>query len=155
MPKFRYRLETLLRLRIAVRDERRAELAKAQRAEDVLLGQLDDLEAERNDLVTRSRRLAAPGPADIDGLLRSHRYELVLKAQGRQLAEQLKQVRAEIDRRHAALVEADRHVRVLEKLRERKLAAHQTSEAKIENKQLDDMATMRFARQRAGEEVRP
>lgn len=155
MPKFRYRLETLLRLRIAARDERRADLAMAQRAEDVLLRKLDELEAERNELVTRSRRLAAPGPADIDGLLRSHRYELVLKANARQLADQLGQVRAEIDRRHAALVEADRQVRVLEKLRERKLAAHQNSEAKLENKQLDEMATMRFARQRVGEEVRP
>src|SRR5687768_15125683 len=113
MSSFRFRLETLLRLRLAERDARRAELAKALRAEDALVTQAAALSHERQETVDLSRRLASPGAADVDRLIAAHRYELVLKARSQQLAGQIAQVRAEVERRRAVLVEADRQVRVL------------------------------------------
>ena len=41
MAKFKFRLATLLRLREATRDQRRAELAEAYRADNVLREHLD------------------------------------------------------------------------------------------------------------------
>ena len=41
-----------------------------------------------------------------------------------------------------ALVEADRQVRVLEKLRERQAAAHRQAEARLEIKQFDELAAI-------------
>src|SRR5205823_8417852 len=146
---FHFRLETLLRLRISECDERRAELAKALRAEDVLRGEQEKLRGEQTKLVERGRTLKSPGQADVDALLQSHRYELVLAAQSRQLALQLTQVEAETERRRQAAVEADRQVRVLEKLRQRQAAAHRQQTERLDVKQLDEMALLGHVRKEA------
>lgn len=143
---FRFRLESLLRLRLADRDERRADLAKGLRAEAALLAQAGDLQQDRQKTNERSRRLASPGEADISGLLASHRYELVLKTRAKQLAEQITQVQGEVERRRQSLVEADRQVRVLEKLRDRRRAEYVAGEARLEQRQLDEQALLGFHR---------
>jgi flagellar protein FliJ len=144
MSSFHFRLETLLRLRLADRDQRRSELVKAQRAEDTLLAQSDALARERAQTQELSRKLAAPGMADVDRLIASHRYELVLRTKSQQLAGHIQQVRAEVERRRQIVVEADRQVRVLEKLRERQQSAFNVREAKQEQKQLDEQALVGF-----------
>ena len=146
MPPFRFRLETLLRLRMAERDQRRADLAKALRAEQVLLGEQRQIEAEQVEAAASLRERSTPGAADVDALLRTNRYQLVLKSRHAQLGAQLEQVRAETERRRLALVEADRQVRVLEKLRERQEAAHRSQQQRLEVKQLDEVAAIAYAR---------
>jgi len=148
MSAFHFRLETLLRLRMAERDERRADLAKALRAEAVLQGELRQIETEQSQARAKVRDQSAPGTADVDGLLQTNRYQLVLKARRGQLEGQLAQVRAELERRRQALLEADRGVRVLEKLRERQLAAHREHEARQEIKVLDEVAASAHNRRR-------
>ena len=145
---FHFRLQTLLRLRIAERDERRADLAKALRAEAVLQEQARRLASERAELAERGRQLKAPGAANVDALLQAHRYELVLAAQAQHLKTQIAPVAAEIERRRQALVEADRQVRVLEKLRQRQAAAHRQREERLEIKRLDEQAQLGFIRRR-------
>jgi flagellar FliJ protein len=148
MAAFHFRLETLLRLRMAERDQRRADLAKALRAEEVLQNELQQIETEQTQMLGVVRDRSAPGTADVDALLRTNRYQLVLKARRAQLQQQLSQVRAEIERRRQALLEADRQVRVLEKLRERQLAAHRQRQAQLEVKLLDEVAATAYARRR-------
>jgi flagellar FliJ protein len=148
MSAFRFRLETLLRLRLADRDQRRADLVKAQRAENALLDQAEALAQEQGANQELSRQWASPGAADVDRLIASHRYELVLRTRSQQLAAQIQQVRGEVERRRQALVEADRQVRVLEKLRERQQLAHHMREEKREQKQLDERAILGFLRRR-------
>lgn len=135
---FRFRLETLLRLRMAERDQRRADLAKALRAEAMLQAEQARLQGEQQGQVNTSRQLKAPGAANVDALLQSHRYERVLEAQSKHVASQLAQVQTEVERRRQVLVEADRQVRVLEKLRERQAAAYQAQQSRLETKQLDE-----------------
>ena len=53
---------------------------------------------------------------------------------------------AEIERRRQALVEADREVRVLEKLRERQLEQHRREEELRETKRLDEVVTQQAFR---------
>jgi flagellar FliJ protein len=146
MSSFHFRLDTLLRLRLADRDQRRADLAKALRAEEALARQEALLRGEQREMAELSRKLASPGAADIDRLLASHRYELVLKTQVQQLTGQIAQVAAEVERRRLALVEADRQVRVLEKLRDKQAADHQTREAKRAQRELDEQALIGFTR---------
>ena len=148
MSAFHFRLETLLRLRMAERDERRADLAKALRAEAVLQGELRQIETEQSQARSKVREQSAPGTADVDGLLQTNRYQLVLKARRGQLEGQLVQVRAELERRRQSLLEADRGVRVLEKLRERQLEAHREREARQEIKVLDEVAASAHNRRR-------
>lgn len=137
---FKFRLQTLLRLRIAERDQRRAELAKALRAEEVLRAEEQRVTDEQAQLARQTQALKNPGSADVDSLLQTHRYEIVLLSQRKQVASQLTQVQAESERRRLALVEADRQVRVLEMLRERQLATYRQAADREEMKEFDEMA---------------
>lgn len=148
MSTFRFRLLTLLRLRSAERDRRRAELAQAYEAAGILDQQRAQIESEHAATKEEARRLVAPGSADIDGLLRVHRHELILRAELQQLASQRAQVETEIQRRRQVLVEADRQVRVVEKLQERKLAEHERLEDAAEVKLLDEMGSIAANRNR-------
>jgi len=150
MSSFHFRLETLRRLRLAERDLRRADLAKAIRAEEMLHSEDRTLQRQQAAAVQRGRRLKSPGSADVDALLQAHRYELVLAARRRQLAAQIAQVQAESERRRLALVEADRQVRVLDKLRERQAAVHRQLASREEAKQFDEIANIGYLR---GKEV--
>jgi flagellar FliJ protein len=146
MNMFRFRLETLLRLRLAERDQRRTELAKALRAEELLRGEERTLEGRQIEAAARSRQLKSPGAANVDALLETHRYEVVLTAQRRQLKQQIAQVEAETERRRQAVVEADRQLRVLEKLRERQAAAWKKENERQEVKQFDELAIVGYGR---------
>ncbi|HTN74857.1 MAG TPA: flagellar export protein FliJ [Pirellulaceae bacterium] len=149
MAKFRYRLATLLRLREAARDEKRAQLAEAYRAAEILAGHLRDVEQELAELRVAAEATTKPGTVNIDSLLQTHRYELLLRAQKQMILGQQKQVAEEVDRRRLLLVEADRQVRVLEKLREHKLQEHQTREENRDMRMMDELASR--ARPHVGE----
>jgi flagellar FliJ protein len=145
---FHFRLQTLLRLRIAERDQRRADLAKAFRAEEMLRAEDEHVAEEQTALIQRSQELKSPGAADVDTLLQTHRYELILSAKRKQLATQIQQVQAEVERRRLAVVEADRQVRVLEKLKERQNTAHRRETDRQEAKLYDEMAVIGYSRRR-------
>ncbi|MGD0653265.1 MAG: flagellar export protein FliJ [Thermoguttaceae bacterium] len=150
MARFKFRLATLLKLREAVRDERRAELAQAYRADDVLNKLLEQTRTELNSLEDQCRKAAGPGTIDIDRLIEAQRYEIILKLQQRHLNEQRGRLAAEIERRRVALLAANREVRVLEKLRERQLEQYNQAENRLDIKRLDEVARLQTA---AAEEV--
>jgi len=143
-------LATLLKLREAVRDERRAELAQAYRADDVLNKLLEQTRTELNSLEDQCRKAAGPGTIDIDRLIEVQRYEIILKLQQRHLNEQRGRLAAEIERRRVALLAANREVRILEKLRERQLEQYQQAENRLDVKRLDEIARLQTA---AAEEI--
>lgn len=143
MNPFKFRLQTVLRLRIADRDDKRTKLAEAYQAEQILQARIEDMTRDIDEVRERTRRGSTPGEINVDVLLQTHRYELLLTAQKKALDQQLIQVRAEVERRRETLVEADRQVRVLEKLREKRFGEYQQAEFKQEVKQLDEVALQR------------
>ena len=147
MAKFKFRLATLLRLREAARDERRAELAEAYRVDDVLRERIGDVEKELGWLERTCRKLAAPGPVNVDRLVDAERYELALRSRHEELGGQREAVGAEIQRRRQKLLGADRNVRVLEKLRDKHAVRHRDEENRQELKQIDEVAQRRPARE--------
>ncbi len=140
MPKFRYRLASLLKLREATRDERRAELAEAYQAETVLAQRRRELDDAIHENRKHLRQTAGPGQVDVDTLVGGHRHQLLLAAQRQLMDQQRQQLEAEIERRRERLVEADREVRALEKLRERQRDRFQYEEDRKEIKRLDEVA---------------
>lgn len=145
MAKFKFRLATLRKLREAARDERRAELADAYQAEEVLLQQRYTLDSEIDQLRLNRRKAVEPGVVDVDNLLGKQRFELILLAQRAQLEQQRQQVAEEVARRRQLLIEADREVKVLDKLEEKQLDRHRQAEALTEIKQFDEIAGRRAA----------
>jgi flagellar protein FliJ len=116
MKKFQFRLDSLVRLREAVRDERRSQLAEALRIQASLEGEMQQLRARLDE--ARQMHTAPQGAVDIDRLLVAERYEMVLLLEKHNLEQQQVSTNAEVEKRRQALVWADQDVRVLEKLRE-------------------------------------
>jgi flagellar export protein FliJ len=149
MSKFQFRLATLLRLREAAREERQIALADAYRADGVLEQRQQQLADELAGLKGDCRQASAPGQVNVDRLVESQRYELLLRAATSQLGQQREQLGIEIQRRREAVVQANRAVRVLEKLRERQLERHRADEAYREMRLLDEVAGRMTAEEEA------
>ena len=144
MAKYRFRLETLQKVREARRDEDRTSLAEAFRAEQLLADSQAELAAE-NESLRALRRAATSGHyTNVNQLLETQRYELLLKAQSKQLEKQAILLAAETERRRKVLVESDREVRVLERLDERHHTEFKQEQQRRETKLLDETATNRW-----------
>lgn len=147
MATFKFRLATLLRMREAWRDERRAHLADAQRAEQLIVDRIaaidEEIAAARRQYVDAARARTV----NVDLLTDMARYEMILKAQRQSADQQRQAVTAEVQKRRAALVAADRDVHVLEKLRESQKQRFDEEEALKEFKRLDELAVMRHERE--------
>jgi len=140
MARFKFRLDSLLRLREATRDQRRRHLGEALSAEAILRQRRLALEKNIDLARGEARQATAPGPLNVDELLSAQRYELTLRGQLALLEQQASQLETEIAARRQALVEADREVRVLEKLRERHLDRFRMEQTRAAAKQMDEIA---------------
>ena len=146
MKAFQFRLQTLQRLREQTRDVAQRDLASAllqqtelQQHTDVLQGELQGLENHMRSAVKRTK-------LDVDRVMDGHRHQLSLQAKLAQLGKAMAEAKAEVQRCREKLTEADREVKVLEKLHERQLAEHARQQAQHEAKQLDEVASTRVAR---------
>jgi len=144
MAQFRFRLQTLRRLREIHRDEQRSRLATAFEAERILDEQRAALAEEGAGLADSQRQLMRQGAVDVNLLLSGQRYQLALEAQARALSDQAAKLAEEVERRRQALVEADREVRVLDKLEERQRLQHRTTAERADAKRLDEVAATRW-----------
>jgi flagellar FliJ protein len=141
MSKYAFKLETLQKVREAKRAERRVSLAEAFRAEQVLTEKRAELAAEEVELRGLQKSATEGKYLDVNRLLEAQRYELLLKSRAQELAKQATLLAAETERRRLALVDADREVRVLEKLDERHRREHHRQQQLQETKLLDEIAT--------------
>lgn len=141
MAKYKFRLATLQRLREARRNEHRAALAEAFRAEQMLAESQAEVAAETEAVRELRRAATAEHYLDVNRVLEAQRYELLLKAQSQDLAKQAILLAAETERRRQTLVESDREVRALELLDERKQQEFNLEQQRHETKVLDEIAT--------------
>ena len=119
MTAFRFRLTSVLKLREATRDERRAQLAEAYAAEEKLRARRRTIEADLAGLNQLRQERTATGPVNIDLFVSASRYEAILRHELAAIAGHEATLAAEIERRRQALMVADHEVRMLEKLREK------------------------------------
>lgn len=142
MARFKFRLETLHKMRVARRDQCRVALAEAYRAEEIVQGRRAELLRERETIIEMQRKAATEPFLDVNRLLEAQRYELVLKVQDQDFLKQEILLAAEIERRREALIESDREVRVLELLEEKQRSAYRRQNERRETKRLDEVASI-------------
>ena len=140
MKNFKFPLETLLKLRERVRDERRGQLAQAYEAQQMLADQQSQLSEEHRHVRRHGRRASQPGELNVDRLLEQHRYSLLLQTKLEIMRQQEAALAEEVERRRLALQEADTEVRAIERLRERRLEDHQQRERRREQIEADENA---------------
>jgi flagellar FliJ protein len=144
-----FRLQSVMKLRIAARDERRKSLADALRAESIVSEQITSMEKDIAAAREASRAAASPGLIQVERLLSFNRHELLLDANRRALIKQKEKIAEEAEIRRRALVEADRDVKALEKLRERYDRERLIAEDRREQAELDQTALLRSFAERS------
>ena len=146
MARFRYRLETLLRLKIAARDQCRAQLAEVLQAEQQLKDQQAEIEQEIENTHGYVRQSSERGTLNLDLIAAAQREVLYLKGASLEKQQLMQRLLPHIQQRRQALIDADHEVRTLEKLKEQKYEQHLQREAAVEAKQMDEIAITGFRR---------
>jgi flagellar FliJ protein len=141
MSKFNFRLETLLKLKVTVRDQRNAELKEILTAQDTLIQQKKELDAEVQSALGQTLEDAKPGLLDVDRLISGHQELLRLKMAVKEKIQLERQLEPHIKQRQQALIDADQEVRILEKHKENQSQQHLQVLNEREAKQMDELAT--------------
>jgi len=146
MSEFRFSLHSILKVRLAERDGRRAELEDAERSQLGLQRDMDRLAQELQQSRAHSRGFLSPGSIDIAHLQDCHSNEQTLRQEIDRLGRQKEQAAKKVEQCRAALIQADRQVRTLEKLSDKQRQEHRHDEEKRENLVLDELAGQSFSK---------
>jgi flagellar FliJ protein len=137
---FRFRLEPLITIRDNTLKEKQGELAKAYEARRIVEEKQRELEQELAENVTAGRQRLQTGTIDIEFLLGLRRHEAYLNAQIEVARGHLRQIDEEIERRRNAVLEANKELKIIEKLKEKRYEKYQTEENRKETIRLDEIA---------------
>ncbi len=137
---FQFQFQKLLELRRNARDLCRDELAQACQAERLLRDEMEGIAAEQVQVQKSIRKASQPGSVPIDQLIGAHRYQLALAAQLRTLEHRSAQLAIQIECSRERLSEAQRQLRVIERLFEKQKTRHQQKIAAQERRHLDEVA---------------
>ena len=141
---FKFRLEPLITIRDNVLKERQAELAKAYEARRILEEALKTVEKQLAEGIETARSLTQEGQTvNVEFLLGIRRQEMFLLANQEDLIKKMKMVDEEIEQRRAAVVEANKELKTVEKLKEKQHEKYREEENKKETKELDEIAENR------------
>ena len=135
---FRFRLEKILQLKSRLRDAKKAELGYVNHRISQLKEELYRIEDE---MVSIS---FPEGVVSFDQLQEGYRTLEFLRERGRQIKSELEQLYQEREKLLNELVQMQKEVRVLEKLKERKSEEFRREMLRREVKRLDDFASRRF-----------
>ncbi len=140
---FTFRLEPLISIRDNVLKEKQAELAKAYEARRI--AEEKRLEVERNieDNQRFGREMLRSGTINIDFLLGVRRHEAFLAAQFDEVRRHIALIEEEIEKRRAAVAEANKELKIIEKLKEKKREKYRAEENRKETIQMDEIAERR------------
>lgn len=150
MKAFRFRGERILQWRRAQADAARGEFLRATETAREALRLADEAEA-RVGLAERDAVEALKAAIDVDTI---ERYRTWIDSERRHAAacrQQQRERQLVAEAKAAALQLASRHVRVMERLRERAERRHRDLERQMDMKALDELATIQYARRRADE----
>lgn len=122
MSGFRFRFETLLKVRRSRRDLCRQLLAQVMADHRRHAEQSAALESTRTEQMEQIRNLARSGNIDVDGVTRRRYFARQLEAEKAVLDQQYTILSQQLDLCRQALTKADQEVKVLERLQDRQKA---------------------------------
>ncbi|MDR3210665.1 MAG: flagellar export protein FliJ [Planctomycetota bacterium] len=152
MAKFRFNLQTVLRYRKIMEDQRRREFAEASRLAETERGRLGELEAERSEVQDEIVRLyseRAPFQSVVDSYHMIGRLE-GLKAASLERQRQLDQV---VEDRRKVLVKARQETQIMETLREHRREEFVREQDQREQAIVDELSIQARGRRLREEEL--
>ncbi|MBI4568889.1 MAG: flagellar export protein FliJ [Planctomycetes bacterium] len=147
MPKFRFKLESVLGVKEAVEAQKQRAFAEAQRRV------IEKEEARQRCLEEVRRTIVAlrritESHLDIKEVLSHQRYINSLRVATARIDAELPPLRAEMEKRRLELVEASKERKALEKLKVRQFEEWRKEQDRIEQKSLDEMGLNSFRAKR-------
>jgi len=139
---FKYRFQSILKLRENERDEARGLVAEAYEAIRQIESRREDLTAERT-LLSQNTIQRRAGTLLMDRLLADGRYDMQLASDDAQLVVAKEKIELELHRRQQVLTNANAAVRQLEILREKEILESDAKQLKIAQRNLDEIAARR------------
>ncbi len=146
--KFKYRFEPMLKVREHKEKERQKELAEAQGQVVEQKGKLTELDKHRVSTFDHQRKKLI-GNISVAETLVCSRYLVRLKRDRIAGTEFLRGLEREVEKRRQKLVEAAKERKMYELLKEKQKTRHRKEIEKVEQKDLDEISTNTFLRQRA------
>jgi flagellar protein FliJ len=143
MSQFKFRLDSVQRLRERLRDEAADSLQQARLAIQKLTEQLETLQTE----FTRQAQLqsqASSGIINTQRVLESQRYQAHLLSEIATVRNNIALVEQECERRKQQLIKREQDVRAMEKLRESQLSQYQYAQSVASQGRLDEWAGFHF-----------
>ncbi|UCC43441.1 MAG: flagellar export protein FliJ [Candidatus Zixiibacteriota bacterium] len=140
MKKFKFRLESLLKVKEHLERERQKEHAAARERVAHQQDRLSEIDAQRQTTVKQQRQRLT-GDISVADLLVCSRFLVKLKSNTLEGTEILRGLEAEADKSRDRLIDASRQKKIYEKLRERQREKHLEEMKRLENKEIDEIAT--------------
>jgi flagellar FliJ protein len=142
--RFVFRFETLLKIRRQREDHHKRIVAERVRQIVAARERLDALRQQITDEETAIRTGQQPGTLDMQQIVRhrhwlGHLHRSVLDTQA-----ELRGLEARLAQERAALAEAVKQRRILDKLKERRLERHLQEELRRETTAADDLTSVRY-----------
>ena len=141
MPRFVFRLESVLRQRKRAEQEAQRELAHRQAT---LVSLQNDLQALDDALRAASedmRNNHLTGALDMNFLAAHRRFVNAMQRQGRNLVQKVAAAQRSVDDARALLAEAAKKRKVIEKLREKQLARWNEEQGRKETAAMDEIGS--------------
>lgn len=143
MNQFTFRLQSVIQIRARARDAASHAYQKALQARAKLDDQISELNAE-HDSQQPFQQASSLKQVNPQRLLESQRYQMMLQQDIAGLRSKRAVIEEECERRRLALVEREKAVRAIEKLREKRLAEWQVSELAKQQIAMDQWSGFRY-----------
>lgn len=140
----KFQLATLLKIRERDRDT----AAKAVQDVRLALEKLDNAQLEideANRLMNDARKQSSFGAINLHQILDAQRYQMVLAAQSAQIADHKGKLNQELERRQFALIQSQKAVKSLEKLRDQRSLSADLHALARQQERLDEWSSIRHA----------
>jgi len=145
MAQFQFRFKTLLAHHRREEDQRQRELAQQLRTRMILHDQIRDMQGTIRDS-KQSMADGLIGQVDLTRVGQFARYSGHAAMRARQIVQKLAGVEKQIELARATLLEATKQRKSLELLRDKHEAQWRYEQNRRETNELDELATIRFAR---------
>jgi len=139
MSKFTFKLQALLQHRKNLEHDRQRELAEVQKQFVALQNELKAMndEVTQSTLEVRSTKLV--GALDLNYLAAHRRFTTAMQRKAMTLVQRMALVQRDVESAHAALAEAAKQRKIVEKLREKQFERWQVNVARKETNELDEV----------------
>jgi flagellar FliJ protein len=138
---FTFRLDPLITIRDNALKERQAELAKAYEARQILERDLQEIDQQIAEGITNVRSVMQEGQAvNVEHLLGYRRQEMFLRAAQNELNQKMQMIDEAIEHFRLLVVEANKELKVVEKLKEKRYEKYLEEENRAEMKIMDEIA---------------